>query len=857
MKKVTGLDSQEAHRLLKEHGPNLIREEKKSSPLKVLLRQIQRNFIVYLLVVASVLSFAVGKQVTAITILLVVVAVVGTGFFQEYKAEKAVEALKKLLTKRSRVIRDGQEEEVLSEVLVPGDIIILSTGEMVPADAEVLEEDNLRIDESILTGESEDIPKGLHSPIYMGTFVTTGRCTAKIISTGMSTEFGKIAGMVSATQKTLPLQNKINGIAKYMVVIAVSVAILTGAVNIFYAGSITTLLIENTIILMIALAVSAFPEGFPVVLTTTLAVGVSRMAAQNAIVNRMSVIESLGEVTVIAADKTGTITNGQMTARKIILDGEVLGVEDIEKTLEHSEQLKLLVMAGVMCNDASFVEDQNGGIKPTGSATETALLVMGRNVGVEKNEAEYTRIEEFPFSSERKMMSVIVKNDSRMIFAKGAPETILARSKSILKDKKLIDLTIQEKEKLLKENSLLTNDAMRTIALAYKIISNDTISQENAEKDLIFLGIVGIEDPPRDEAKDAILACQKAGITVKLITGDHAQTAEAIAKQVGIKGFVMTGEEIENSTDRELAERVMVVNIFARVLPEQKLRIVKALKDNGEIVAMTGDGVNDAPALKEAHVGVAMGTRGTDVARFASDLILKDDNFATIVSAIVEGRTIFNNIRKFTSYQLSCNFAELGVIFIGVLIAPFLGWEVPVLLAIQILFMNLITDNLPSITLGFNPTSKDIMVGKMRHNTPIVDRQLVFLIFITGSLMAFFTLFAHYLSLNIFNHSIEFARTTALVTLILVEVAGAFIYRSFRKGVLTRSPFVNKYLFLASALSILLTIVIVYTPASKIFETVPIYAIEWFVALVFGFTLIIIFDFLKAVNNKLKLFPNH
>lgn len=855
MEKLNGLTTQEAENLLKKYGRNVIREKKKSSPIKVLFRQNKKNFIIYLLAFAAILSLLLGKGVTGATILVVITAVIGTGFFQEYKAEKAVEALKNMLTKRCKVLRDGHEEEVLSDALVPGDVLILSTGEMVPADAVVFEEDNLRLDESILTGESEDVSKKANSEVHMGTFITAGRCTAKVSATGMKTEFGKIAGMVSETEKTIPLQGKVNGIAKYMVIIAIVVAVLTGIVNILNASSINMALFENTIILAIALAVSAFPEGFPVVLTTTLAVGVSRMAQRNAIVNRMSVIESLGEVTVIATDKTGTITSGQMTVRKIILDGKILDAEKIGD-FNRSRQLELLLDGAVLCNDASFTENRkDGSIRPIGSATETALLVMAKNAGSAIDNS-VKRIEEFPFSSKRKMMSVIVGGKKNMIFAKGAPETILEKSSAILKGEKETTLGSKQREQILSENSDFTKKSMRTIAFAYKVIEGE-VKQEEAESDLIFLGIVGMEDPPREEAKEAIALCEKAGIVVKLITGDHVETALAICEEVGISGEVMTGDEIEKSSDKELSNKVKTVMIFARVLPEQKLRIVKALKENGEIVAMTGDGVNDAPALKEAHIGIAMGMRGTDVARSASDLILKDDNFATIVAAIAEGRTIFNNIRKFTTYQLSCNFAELGIIFIGVLIAPYLGWEVPVLLALQILFMNIVTDNLPSITLGFNPTSKDILTGKMPKNTPLIDRQLVVLIIVTGFLMAALTLFSHYLSLNILHHSTEFARTTALVTLILVEIAGAFIYRSFRKGVLTRSPFINKYLFIASSVSVVLTLVIIYTPISKIFETVPIRSVEWITAAISGFLLILIFDILKANNRFINLFPRH
>jgi len=397
----------------------------------------------------------------------------------------------------------------------------------------------------------------------------------------------------------------------------------------------------------------------------------------------------------------------------------------------------------------------------------------------------------------------------------------------------------------------MARDSFRTLAFAYKKV--DSFSKDHFEEDLIFVGLVGMEDPPRDEVKESIKQCISAGITVKMITGDNKETALSIAKQIGLKGKVLLGQELDNVTDEELPRIINSISIFARVKPEHKLRIIKALKSNGEIVTMTGDGVNDAPALKEAHIGVAMGKNGTDVSRSVADLTLKDDHFSTIVLAVKEGRTIFKNIRKFVTYQLSCNFAELSILFLGVLLSPLLGWQVPLLLALQILFMNLVTDNLPAITLAVNPSSKDVMSDKPRKNSEILDRKLIVLLIFNGTLMMSFVLLSYFLSFNILGKSAEYSRTVALMTLIFLEITSAFSFRSFRKGVLNRGLLVNPYLFYASAISLIATFVIIYTPLNRLFETVPISIEGFMIGISLSFLLIIIFDALKYINNKKKL----
>lgn len=868
MKNLKGLSQKEADKKLKDYGPNEIKELIHVSPFQILLRQIKKNFIIYLLFVAALLSFFVGKSITGHVIFGVISVVIGVGFFQEYKAERAIKALKQMIMPISIVIRNSKEIEIQSREIVPGDIIVLRTGEKIPADCLVLEEKELRVNESVLTGESQEIKKFTarseknykkENLVFMGTHVVSGRCIAKVLHTGMNTEFGKIAGMISAAEKELPLQKKVNNIAKYLVIIAVAVSVLTGSIMLIRSVPFSYYVLVDVLIVVIALSVSAFPEGFPVVLISTLASGAHKMAKKNAIVNRMSIIETLGETTIICADKTGTITKGEMTVRQIFSDNKVFDVAgagyeaegdflynahkiDIQKNIP----LKLLLKTAVLCNDAKIERTgTNKEYNIRGTPTEASLLIMSAKAGIFREDLQFIRKEEIPFSSERKFMSVLCKEkQGNYIYSKGAPEILINKCKFIQKGNNAIELGKRKKEKILDFNKKLASKKFRVLALAYK--ETASFEKNHFEENLIFLGLVALEDPPREEAKAALKTCKDAGIKVKMVTGDNKETAIEIAREIGLKGDVLIGEEIDKLTDDELSKIVNKVTIFARVRPEHKLRIVTALKRNGEVVTMTGDGVNDAPALKEAHIGVAMGKNGTDVTREVADLTLKDDNFATIVSAVNEGRSIFNNIQKFVTYQLSCNYAELFIIFFGIL----LGLPLP-LLALQILFMNLVTDNLPAISLGFNPSSRDIMEMKPRRKPDILNKKLILLLVIAGTMMGLLTLGIFYFTLNVLKQDIVMARTTALLTLIFFEIANAFNFRSFRKKVLNRSPFVNKYLVYASIISILATLAIVYTPLNKIFETTPITLSNFLIAIAVSLSIIIVFDVLKAVKGDL------
>jgi Ca2+-transporting ATPase len=870
--KTSGLSSEQAAQKLKEYGFNEIKDTSKSSWVKILLRQVKSNFIIYLLFFSFLISIYIGKDTTAYTILGVIFMVTIVGFIQEYKAEEAINNLKKMIMPYSIVIRNSKKMEIPSKEIVPGDILVLGNGEKIPADCLILESVDLRVNESSITGESLDIDKiphlnkknnpEDHNKIFMGTFIVNGRCVAQVQHTGMNTAFGKIANLISTAEKKLPLQDKVNQIAKYMVFIAITMSIVTGALMLYRAETLNTDTYFDILILVVALAVSAFPEGFPVVLITTLAVGAKRMSEKNALVNRMSIIETLGEVTLICTDKTGTLTRGEMSVKYIVNAKELLEIEgsgfiahgrilSSGKVINPEKDFGIIkiIEAGIVCNDS---EIERTGIdneyKIIGNPTEGSLLVLGAKVNMFKDSYPYERISEIPFNSSRKMLSVKVDDAEKTVYSKGAPEILLPLCSHFQKGDKVLKLTESQRKKLYAIQNKLANKSYRTLALTYKP-TNDSSSKID-EKDLIFLGIMALEDSPREEVPEAIKIAQKSGIRVAMITGDNKETAISIARQVGILGNSITGAEMDRLSDEELVIATKETNIFARVNPEHKLRLIKIFKLQKEIVAMTGDGVNDAPALKEAHVGIAMGKNGTDVSRSASDLILKDDNFATIVDAIGEGRTIFNNIRKFVTLQLSLNFAELSIIFIGVLLAPIFGWYIPILVSIQILFLNLVTDNMSSITLGINPSSKDILNQKPKHNKQILNKTLLGLILQTAGVMTFLTLVSYHVSLYTFKNTESESRTIALITLIFLELVAAFYYRSFRKFTLNRSIFVNKYLVYASFFSIISTILIIYTPLNQILETAPISLISWTIPLFAAIIILITLDIFKYFNLK-------
>jgi len=864
-----GLSQTTAEERIKKYGLNEIETGRKVTILELLWRQVKSNFIIFLLASAFLLSLSVGKYTTAITILIVILIVILVGFVQEYKAEKSIEALRNLLIPLSIVIRDGLKIEIESRSIVPGDLVVIKAGDKVPADGKLIESINLQVNEASLTGESVAVNKDYSSKInnsnkvFMGTYVVNGKGTFEVSHTGMNTSFGKIAHLISTAEKPMTLQKKINSIAKFMVGVAITSSLILALLILSRTEQLNYEIATEILILVIALCVSAFPEGLPVVLITTLAVGARRMAQKNAIVGRMSIIETLGEVSVICTDKTGTITKGEMTV-KGIYDGsetyEVSGVgyetkgeilyQGKKVEMQKNANLKLLMEAIIRCNDAE-IQEYAGEIKTIGTPTEVALLILGAKGGFAKNSFPEERSGETPFSSDRKMMSVLTnKKEGSFIFCKGAPEKIIQKSSHFIKQGKVHKLTKSKIEEIQNIGQDLSKQSFRTIAIAFKKVNSTNIESE--EDNLIFLGLLALSDPPRVEVKESLKLAKESGVKVVMITGDHKETAISIAIDIGLNTNTITGEELDNLSDAELDANVKKVDIFARVRPDHKIRIVKSITRNGEIVAMTGDGVKDAPALKEAHVSIAMGKNGTDVSRSSSDLILKDDNFATIISAIKEGRTIFSNIRKFVIYQLSCNSSQLIILLVGVLLAPLLDWRIPILASIQILFMNLVTDNMPALTLGLNPTSEVVMKSKPQKNKKILNSELILLILVTATVMSSLTLISYFISHNIMINDYSYSQTIAMTTLILLMIATAFNFRSFKKFTINRNLFVNQYLFFASIASIIATIIFIYTPLNFFMETVPLRPTDWIVPILLTFVGLVIQEIIKFFNIRRK-----
>ncbi|HLN89423.1 MAG TPA: HAD-IC family P-type ATPase, partial [Candidatus Binatia bacterium] len=695
-----GLTTKEAQERLKTNGPNEIKKEKRKSPLKLLLGQFT-DVLMIILLIATGLSFAVGEATDAAIILAIVIASAVLGFSQEYRSEKAVEALKKMTAPTASVLRDGKELKVPASQLVPGDIIFLYTGDKMPADARLLEAFAMKTDEASLTGESAPVDKSTmplpeqtplndrRNLIFTGTVVVYGRGKGIVTSTGMNTEFGKIAKMVqSAPQEKTPLEKRMGSVGKWIGILCVIVALSVGVVGI---------VVENRPILdmvlwAISLAVAAVPEALPAIITGALAIGMYRMAKVNTIVKRLPAVETLGSTSVICSDKTGTMTKGEMTVQRLYVNDQTFKVTGIgyapqgefqleDKTVKPDVNLKTLLRIAVLCNDSDLeLDTQTSKWTVKGDPTEGALVVAAEKAGISKEELELQepRVAEVPFSSERKRMTTIHATEGKKIaYMKGAPEIVLERCSKIFLNGKVQPLTTEILEKHHKITEAMALLALRNLGFAYKELGiGKEEFVEQMEENFVFVGIAGMIDPPRPEVKDAIAICKNAGIRVVMITGDHKLTATAVAKELnliyeeGQDGQVLTGQELEAMTDEQLAKVVEKVAVYARVAPEHKTRIVKAWKQKDEVVAMTGDGVNDAPALKMSDIGIAMGISGTEVTKEAADMVLADDNFASIVKAVKEGREIFDNIKKYLTYLLQCNIMEILVMFFAVVSVP-------------------------------------------------------------------------------------------------------------------------------------------------------------------------------------------
>jgi len=835
----TGLSKQEAKARLEKYGPNSLLEKEGKPPLLLFLEQF-KSFLVIILIIATFVSAFLGETIDAIVIFVIVILNAVFGFLQEFKAGKAIEALKRMTAPVAVVLRDSVEQKIPASELVLGDILILSAGDRIPTDARLIEAVNLKVDESSLTGESTSVEKIVtplpkectvadrKNMVFMNTTITYGRGKAVVSSTGLNTQIGKIAEMLEREEEeTTPLEAQLDVFGKKL-----GIAVLIICALVAIAGTLSGNPPIEMFLVGVSLAVAAVPEGLPAIVTVTLALGLTRMVKKNAIVRKLQAVETLGSANVICSDKTGTLTKNQMTVTEIYTNKKIqvtgTGYDTKGdflvggKKVQPDSHLTLLLQAAAACNDSRV---QSGRI--VGDPTEASLVVAAAKAGFTKYELDkrFKRVGEVPFDSSRKRMSTIHKEDGTYyIFSKGAPDILLSKCSRIRKGDKVLRLTEKDKAAIQAQNNLMAKKALRVLMIAYREAKTGTSQADKVEKDLIILGLVGMIDPPRPEVIDAVRLCRKAGIRPVMVTGDHIITAEAIAKEIGIleKGQrALTGAELNDMSDQDLEKIVDEVSVFGRVSPEHKVRILEALQRKGHIVAMTGDGVNDAPALKSADIGVAMGLSGTDVAKGASDMILTDDNFASIVSAVEEGRGIYDNIRKFIKYLLSANSGEVLTMFFGTM----LGFPLP-LVPVQLLWINLVTDGLPAMALGVDPKEDGLMERKPRHkDSHFLDRAMMTHIPIVGITMCItvLTMFAIGLPAGI-----EKARTFAMTTLMLTQMFNALTCRSESHSAIKAGLFKNKYLIGAIITSILLQIAVVHAaPLQVLFKTTSMTLFEW------------------------------
>ena len=823
---IRGLTSSEAQKGLEKYGPNEIMQKKKISPIKIFLAQFN-DFMVWVLIGATIISGFMGDIADAVTISIIVVINAFLGFIQEFKTEKSLDALKSLAAPTCKVLRDGNIKIVNASEVTIGDVIILETGDRVPADGAIIECNNLMVDESLLTGESVGVNKGLignSSNIFMGTTVLKGKGSFRVTQVGMGTKMGEIADdLQNIEDEKSPLRERLDSLGKILVVLCIIVCVLVTVLGVLRGNDL-----GEMFLLGVSLAVAAIPEGLAAIVTVSLALGVSRMLKRKALVRKLPAVETLGCTSVICSDKTGTLTQNKMTVKEVFMNGKIYKIDE-EKLPENNALMKSFVY----CNDCNYnFSKENIEEALYGDPTETALIKLYFNdVNLLKNKvASIDRVFDIPFDSIRKMMSVIVKENGKEIcYVKGAPERLINKCTHIYEDGTIKPLTHQKKTQILDSVENMINRALRCIGGAYKE-NNLTRDEKTLENNLIFLGIAGIIDPPRPEVKEAVKKCRLAGIRPVMITGDHKNTAYAIGKDLNIvtsKDQVITGEELEKINDEELKEKVKNIRIFARVTPKHKLRIVRAFKQTGNIVAMTGDGVNDAPAIKEADIGIAMGISGTDVTKEASAMILMDDNFSTIVSAVEEGRTIYDNIRKFIRYLLSCNLGEVLTMFL----ASLLYLPTP-MLPIQILFVNLATDGLPAIALGVDPADKDIMNQQPRDKKEgVFARGLTEKILVRGCLIGICTLLS-FIGGMYYGMSLETCRTMALATLVMSQLFHVFECRSERHSIFEIKLFSNPYLVLAVLSSVIMLLSIIYVPfLRQIFHTTALGINNWLLVL--------------------------
>jgi Ca2+-transporting ATPase len=875
-----GLTPDEAKKRLAQYGPNELAEKKRISPFMLWLEQF-RDFLIIILLVAAALSAILGEVTDAIVIFVIVLFATTLGFIQEYRAERSMEALKRMAAPTSSVIRNGQEIEIPAREIVPGDIVTLRTGDKIPADCRLIETVNLKTDEAPLTGESVPVEKTV-APIlgevsigdrknmaFMGTTAVWGRGKATVTSTGMQTEFGKIATLIQEVEEELtPLQVNLNKMGKFIAYAALAICFVLAGIGILRGHKILEMLIWG-----VSLAIAAVPEALPAVVTIGLAIGVRQMAKRNALIRRLHAAETLGCTTVICSDKTGTLTQDEMTVRRIYVDGKTIDVTGVGyepkgefylngEAIDVSKDIALqtLFQIGALCNDTTLAST-NGVWNIRGDPTEGALVVISVKAGLSAQElnAQFPRTDEIPFSSERKRMTTINSSqEGKVAYSKGAPEVILDSSSHILKEGKESPLTEKDKVKVLNIATQMAGDALRVLGLAYKRLMGLPAPKEDTEAGMVFVGLVGMIDPPRQEVKDAVEMCDQAGIKSVMITGDHKLTAVAIANELGILkrgGMALTGAEVDRLSDEEFEALAGKIDVYARVSPAHKLRVIEALAKKGNVVAMTGDGINDAPALKRADIGIAMGITGTDVTKETADMVLTDDNFASIVAAIEEGRHIFGNVKKYLVYLLSCNLGEILLMAVAILFGTSFGLArgiIP-LVAIQILYVNLATDGLPAIALSVDPPDLDIMKLKPRpRNQTVFTKEVNFYLVFIGiwTCVASFGVFVW--AINSGKTFAE-AQTLCFVSLILLEFFNAFNCRSFDYSLFKIGPAGNKWLLAAIAWEICMLCLVVYLPPLQgPFQTYALSAQDWGICILTGASVFIVVEITKLIRSLLR-----
>ncbi|MBT9260060.1 MAG: calcium-translocating P-type ATPase [Clostridiales bacterium] len=826
-----GLDEREARRRVRRYGPNSLPKGKGPSPWRIFFSQFS-DFMVLVLLAAALLSFLLGEGADGLAIMAILTVNAFLGFYQEYRAERSLEALRELASPRARVLRQGREVEIPGEEVVPGDILLLEAGDRVAADARLLEAFSLEVEEALLTGESlpagkdpapflqENLPLGdRKNMVFQGTFVVKGRGKAVVVATGPRTEMGRIAEMMSTEEEAqTPLQVRLSQLGRILVVACLSIAAFIAALGVIQGKDPYLMFFSG-----VSLAVAAIPEGLPITVTVALAIGVQRMARARAIIRRLPAVETLGCATVILTDKTGTLTRNEMEWRLLWREGKV---EELTALGERREDLELLFRTAFLCND---VRGEGEGVR--GDPTEVALWKGALGAGWAKERwSAYRRMGEVPFDSHRKRMTVWARGpDGDALYVKGAPEGVVARCRWVMGEGGIRPVTEETRRAILKGAEDLAREAYRVLALAFRPWEGRPPAEDD-EDQLIFLGLAALKDPPRPEASRAVAQCRQAGLRVLMVTGDHGLTAAAIAREVGILQpgqQVLLGEEMDSLEDEGLWEKLKDAAVLARVSPLHKLRVARLFQAKGHVVAMTGDGVNDAPALKLSDIGIAMGKTGSDVAKEAADVLLTDDNFATIVGAIREGRVVYDNIRKFVRYLLSSNTGEILVMLGAVL----LNAPLP-LLPVQMLLVNLVTDGLPALALGVDPADPGIMRRPPRDpKEGIFARGLGRLILVRGFIIGCVSLYAFLLTLTL-THHVQLARTLAMVTLCLSQFFHALDARSEIKGIWGIRPWENRHLLLALAVSFSVLWATIYLPPlASIFGSVPLLPEHWMLAL--------------------------